>query len=243
MTAGRSVTLALVTGASRRLGRDFALSLARLGHAILLHCHESRDEAQATAEEIHALGVPASVFQCDLADVDQIESLFRFVDSLDLNLKVLINSAAVMRPGNLQIIDPEAFDSTIDLNLRAPLVCAQYAAARMRSGGLIVNVSDVGAQKNWTGYPFYVVSKAGLETLTRLLACTYAPDIRVNAIAPGLVYKSDVISSGDWNKLVQKIPMKRAAKPDEIISALEFILKNEYITGQTIVVDGGYSLL
>jgi pteridine reductase len=243
MAEGRIVTLALVTGASHRLGHDFALSLARLGYAILLHCHESLDEAQATVEEIHALGVPASVFQCDLTDVDQIESLFRYVDSLALNLKVLVNSAALMRPGNLKIFNPEEFDSTIDLNLRAPLVCAQYAAARMQPGGSIVNISDVGAQKNWTGYPFYVISKAGLETLTRLLARAYAPNIRVNAIAPGLVYKSDVISSGDWNKLVQKIPMMRAANPDDIISALEFILKNDYITGQTIVVDGGYSLL
>ena len=225
------------------MGHDFAIALARMGYAILLHCHQAVDKAKALAGEIQAIGVPANFYQCDLSDPVQIDSLFSFVDSLGFNLKVLISSAAVMNRGDLQKIAPNEFDTTMDLNLRAPLLCAQYAALRMKSGGLIINISDIGAQKNWTGYPIYVVSKAGLEMLTRLLARTYAPAIRVNAIAPGLVYESANLHSGEWNKLVQKVPLQRAARPEEVVGALEFLIKNDYITGQTIVVDGGYSLL
>ncbi len=113
----------------------------------------------------------------------------------------------------------------------------------MTEGGLIVNVTDIGAQKAWSRYPSYTVSKAGLESLTKLLARSLAPAIRVNAIAPGLVLPSDVVTPEKWNKLIEKLPLKRAATLDEITSSLEFLIKNEYITGQTIVVDGGYSLI
>jgi NAD(P)-dependent dehydrogenase (short-subunit alcohol dehydrogenase family) len=129
------------------------------------------------------------------------------------------------------------------LNLRAPFLLAQKAAERMIQGGLIVNVTDAGVGKAWTGFPAYQVSKAGLEVLTRLLAKTYAPTIRVNAIAPGLVLPSANISAEEWTKLVNRLPLKHSASLEEISAALGFLLKNESVTGQTIIVDGGYSLL
>jgi len=113
----------------------------------------------------------------------------------------------------------------------------------MEAGGLIVNVTDVGAQKAWSGFPAYTVSKAALETLTRVLARSLAPKIRVNAIAPGLVLPSEYVTEEEWVRLVGRLPLKRPASVDEVAAALEFLLKNEYITGQTIVVDGGYSLI
>ena len=113
----------------------------------------------------------------------------------------------------------------------------------MTEGGLIVNITDVGAQKTWSRYPSYSISKAGLEALTKILARALAPSIRVNAIAPGLVLQSDLVSSEEWNRLIERIPLKRAATMEEIASGLEFLLKNEYVTGQTLVIDGGYSLL
>jgi NAD(P)-dependent dehydrogenase (short-subunit alcohol dehydrogenase family) len=113
----------------------------------------------------------------------------------------------------------------------------------MTDGGLIVNITDVGAQKVWSRYPSYTVSKAGLESLTKILARAFAPKIRVNAIAPGFVLQSDIVSEEEWQRLINRIPLKRPARNEEIASALEFLLKNEYITGQTIVVDGGYSLV
>ena len=113
----------------------------------------------------------------------------------------------------------------------------------MVDGGLIVNISDVGAHKTWTGYPAYAVSKSGVETLTRLLAKAYAPSIRVNAIAPGLVLPPEGFPPGKWEELVGRLPLKRPASLDEVASALTFLLDNPSITGQTVVLDGGYSLL
>jgi pteridine reductase len=101
----------------------------------------------------------------------------------------------------------------------------------------------VGAQKAWSRYPSYTVSKAALESLTRILARAFAPKIRVNAIAPGFVLKSEIVSDEEWQRLIHRIPLKRPARTEELASALEFLWKNEYITGQTIVVDGGYSLV
>jgi NAD(P)-dependent dehydrogenase (short-subunit alcohol dehydrogenase family) len=243
MEKTNKVPLAIVTGAAHRLGRDLAISLARLGFAIVLHCYESREEAIGAKEEILSLGVRAEVIQSDLRVPAEIDRLFQAVDSFDCQLHVLVNSAAVMNSEDLLAVDVDDFDSDISLNLRAPLLCAQHAASRMDTGGLIVNISDVGANKTWTGYPVYVMSKAGLESLTRLLARALAPEIRVNAIAPGFVYQSKNLSQEEWERLLAKVPMRRSARPEEIVSTLEFLLKNEYVTGQTIIVDGGYSLV
>jgi len=238
-----ALPLALVTGGAHRLGRAFALALARQGFAILLHYHHSEEEAAATADAIRALGMPVYQVQADLTSLTNIESLFITIDTLPHPLKVLVNSAALMPRGDVRTLSAADFDAAIALNLRAPFLCAQEAAKRMDDGGLIVNVTDIGAQKAWSGFPAYTVSKAGLESLTRVLARSLAPMIRVNAIAPGLVLPSEYVSEEEWKRLVERLPLNRPASVDEITSALEFLLENEYITGQTIVVDGGYSLL
>jgi NAD(P)-dependent dehydrogenase (short-subunit alcohol dehydrogenase family) len=148
-----------------------------------------------------------------------------------------------MPSGNVDLLSLENWDQALDLNLRAPFLLAREVAKKMTEGGLIVNISDVGAQKTWSKYPSYTVSKAALESLTRILARALAPKIRVNSIAPGFVLQSQIVSPEEWERLIQRIPLKRPAQAEEIASALEFLLQNEYITGQTIVVDGGYSLV
>ena len=165
------------------------------------------------------------------------------MDKIPHPLKVLVNSAAIIPVGDAHTLSVQDWDAAFDLNLRAPFLCAQEAAKRMKDGGLIVNVTDVGAQKSWSRYPSYSVSKAGLEELTKILARSFAPSIRVNAVAPGLVLQSDLVSAEDWNRLVERLPLKRAATVEEIASAVEVLLNNEYVTGQTLVIDGGYSLL
>ena len=234
--------LALVTGSARRLGRTFALTLARQGYAIVLHYYRSAEAATSTAEEIRALGAQVYLVEADLTDAEQIQGLFSKIDALHLQLKVLINSAARMEHADLRIVSATDWDAALNLNLRAPFLLAQRAAERMLKGSLIVNVTDAGVGKPWTGFPAYMVSKTGLETLTRLQAKTYAPNIRVNAIAPGLVLPSSKTSVEDWEMLVNRLPLKHPASLDEIATALEFLLKNESVSGQTIVVDGGYSL-
>lgn len=235
--------LALVTGGAQRLGRVFSLSLARMGYAIGLHYLHSAQEAIQLKKEIELLGAPAYLLRADLSKPEKIDQLFEILREFDEPLRVLVNSAAVMPVGNPRELPLSDWNDALDLNLRAPFLMAQQAAKLMKKGGLIVNVSDVGAQKPWSRFPSYVVSKSGLEALTRVLARAFAPSIRVNAIAPGLVLKSDAVTSEEWNELVRRLPLKRTAQPEEIASALEFLIRNEYITGQTIVVDGGYSLI
>lgn len=235
--------LALITGAAHRLGKTFALTLARRGYAILLHYHHFADEAVVTADEIRALGVPAYLAQADLTDDKNLLSLLSTLDSLPNHLQVLVNSASIMQRINIRDTSPADWDATFALNLRAPFLLAQQVAKRMEEGGLIVNITDVGAHKLWTGYPAYVVSKSALETLTRLLAKAYAPGIRVNDIAPGLVLPSDNATLEEWEKLVDCLPLKRPASLDEVASALGFLLDNPSVTGQTVVVDGGFSLI
>ena len=236
-------SLALVTGSAHRLGKAFALSLARMGYSIALHHRGSVTEAEQTVKEIRALGVDCLPIRADLTMPEKVDFLFSMVDEFHAPLKVVVNSAAIMPVGNPRDLELHDWESALDLNLRAPFLIAQQAAKRMTEGGLIVNITDIGAQKAWSRYPSYTVSKAGLESLTKMLARSLAPEIRVNAIAPGLVLPSDVVTPAQWQKLVERLPLKRAATLDEITSALEFLIKNEYITGQTIVVDGGYSLI
>jgi pteridine reductase len=231
--------LALVTGAAHRLGKAFALTLANAGYDIVLHYNSSSDEAIQTKTEIESLSRTVTLIQADLTDPEQIQSLVSILQSL----LVLVNSAAYMPSGNVNALTLENWDTSLDLNLRAPFLLAQECAKKMTDGGLIVNITDVGAQKTWSRYPSYTVSKAALESLTKILARALAPKIRVNAIAPGFVLQSDIVPAEEWERLIGRIPLKRPARTEEITSALEFLLKNEYITGQTIVVDGGYSLV
>jgi len=231
--------LALVTGAAHRLGKVFALTLARHGFDILLHYHQSLDAALQTQAEVESVGRRVILSQADLTDPAQIQSLVSNLDSLN----ILVNSAAFMPSGNVDALTIENWDLSLDLNLRAPFLLAQACARKMADGGLIINITDMGAQKAWSRYPSYTVSKAALESLTKILARAFAPKIRVNAIAPGFVIQSDIVSDEEWQRLINRIPLKRPARSEEIASALEFLLENAYITGQTIVVDGGYSLL
>ena len=232
-------SLALVTGAAHRLGKVFALTLARQGFDIILHYHHSSDAALQTKAELESVGSRVILAQADLTEPAQIQSLVVNFESLN----VIVNSAAFMPSGNVDLLSLENWDTSLDLNLRAPFLLAQEASKKMTAGGLIVNITDMGAQKAWSRYPSYTVSKAALESLTKILARAYAPDIRVNAIAPGFVLQSDIVPDEEWERLVKRIPLKRPARTEEIASALEFLLQNEYMTGQTIVVDGGYSLI
>jgi NAD(P)-dependent dehydrogenase (short-subunit alcohol dehydrogenase family) len=238
-----SEPLAVITGGAHRLGKAFATVLARAGYAVAVHYLTSGEQAELTAGELRAHGATVYLLKADLTDPAAIGSMFSELDRLPHTIRVLVNSAGMFRTGDPRSLTAQDWDTTLDLNLRAPFLCAREAAARMGSGGLIVNITDVGARKSWSRFPAYSVSKAGLETLTRILARAYAPAIRVNAIAPGLMLRSAETPQAEWNRLVERLPMKRAGTIEEIAEAFEFLLTNEYVTGQTLVIDGGYSLL
>lgn len=239
--------LAIVTGAARRLGRLFALTLARRGYALLLHYHASADDAQQTALEISALGCPVFPVRADLRTPQGLEMLLQALDSVlrkaGLPLRVLVNSAAVMPRQDLRTLSLDEWDATLALNLRAPFRLTQGAVERMTKGGLVVNVTDIGAHKTWTRYPAYVVSKAALETLTRLQARAYAPTVRVNALALGLALPSETLPAEEWEALIRRTPLGRTLAPEEIAAALEFLLDTPALTGHVLTLDGGYSLV
>ena len=242
--------LALVTGGGHRVGKILAMALAQKGFAVLVHYHTSAEEAARTAGELQQLGVPAFPVQADLRGDSGVSSLIARLDTL-LNdradqltgLRVLVNAAAMMPHADVRDLSAAEWDTTLALNLRAPFLLAQAAARRMTDGGLVVNISDIGAQKAWSRFPAYTVSKAGLDSLTRILARALAPSIRVNSIAPGLVLPSTGLPPDEWYRLTSKTPLKRPATPEDIAGALGFLLENDYVTGQIINVDGGYSLV
>ena len=217
-----------------------AIELARQGYAIGLHYYHSADAATESAEEIKALGVPVQLFCADLSSESDVRAMFDQVANQAHPLQVLVNSAAVMKKSSLRDQVMSDWDETMAINLRAPWLCAQQACRLMEiTGGVIINISDSGAHKAWTSYPAYVISKAGLEQLTRLLARTYAPHIRVNAVAPGLILAPEQMPLEEWQRLVDRSPVKKAGSTADVVEAVLFLVRNQSITGQTIVVDGG----
>jgi NAD(P)-dependent dehydrogenase (short-subunit alcohol dehydrogenase family) len=238
-----SPPLAVVTGGAHRLGKVFTETLAKHGFAVAVHYWSSSEAAEGIVRQLRSGGSTAYALQADLRESASVSALFSRIDSLGHRLQVLVNSAALLRPADVRRLEASDWDETLNLNLRAPFLCAREAAARMWDGGLIVNVSDVGARKHWVRFPAYTVSKAGLESLTGVLARTFAPDIRVNAIAPGLFLPSADMQAPEWTRLVERLPMRRAGTADELAAAFEFLLTNEYVTGHTLVLDGGYSLI
>jgi NAD(P)-dependent dehydrogenase (short-subunit alcohol dehydrogenase family) len=237
--------LALVTGAARRVGRAVAFALAQEGYAIGLHYFHSHPEAEETAAAIIAsTAAPVYLLPADLSNPEQIEDMFERVVALPHQLAVLVNSAAEMKHGDLREMPVEAWDFTFDLNLRAPWLCSRAAARLMGpEGGTVINLSDSGAGKAWTSYPAYSISKSALETLTRLLARALAPSVRVNAVAPGLILPSPELSAEAWERLVERLPLHEAGQPEDIARAVLFFVRNPYVTGQVLAVDGGYQLL
>jgi NAD(P)-dependent dehydrogenase (short-subunit alcohol dehydrogenase family) len=225
------------------LGKAIALELANQGYAIGLHYHTSARAAQDTADEIRRLGAQVILLPADLRKPEEITDLFQRVAASGLKLKVLINSAAVMRREDIRGMSAGDWDYTMNLNLRAPFLCAQAAVRLMEEeGGVIINIADAGATRMWVGFPAYSVSKAALEALTRLFAKAFAPGVRVNAVAPGLVLPAEGMPEKEWLRLVDRLPVKRTARPEEVAEAVVFLVNNGYITGEVLTVDGGYRL-
>ncbi len=235
--------LALVTGAGKRVGKLIALHLAEQGYAVGVHYHGSETEARETADQIRGMGHAAYLLQANLSDPQAVQTMFKTMDEIHNPLKVLVNSAAIMARSDLMKIEAAEWDGMMNLNARAVWLVSREAAQRMHQGGSIINISDVGAGKNWSGYGAYTVSKAAAETITKIMAKQLAPKIRVNAIAPGLLLRGADVNEEQWQTLIQKVPMGKAAEIDQFLQTLDFLLSNEYITGEIISLAGGYQLV
>ncbi len=237
--------IALVTGGAHRVGREIAIALAHAGCHLAIHYHNSKKAAMDTASAAQALGVNAAIFRADLRKVEQIEALFQLIDSKYGPLDILVNSAAIMKKVAFQKADEDDWYNTINLNLKAPFFCIQKAAERMRinGAGAIVNISDIAGLRPWRDYPIHSVSKASLEMLTKVAARAFAPEVRVNAVAPGPVLKPDEMSDARWQELGGRLPVQRCGNASDVARAVIFLLENDFITGETLVVDGGNQLI
>ncbi len=251
-------TTALVTGAGVRLGRAIALGLAEAGCDVCVHFGRSREEAEDTAAAIQALGRKAEPLQADLADPRQIDRLFETVGNAFGRLDVLVNSAASFERERFEDITTEAWDLVQAVNVRAPFLCSQRAAALMRSSesrmgalgeprapGAIVNLGDLAGITTWQGYAHHGVSKAAVLHLTRVTARELAPDVRVNALVPGPILPppGESVDSAAWRDRGTRLPLRRTGRPGHVVDAVLFLARNDFVTGATILVDGGEHLL
>lgn len=233
--------VALVTGAGRRLGRAMAAALADRGMTLALHHHASSAGANELRQEIVAAGGRAVCFQADLTDAQAARALPAQVVAEFGRLDVLVNSAAVMHRLSFEETTPEQWDAVQDLNLRAVFFCTQGAAPALRAArGKVVNLADLAGLEAWPGFAAHSVSKAGVVMLTKVSALSLAPDVTVNAIAPGAVLVPDEYDAEERERLARATPLRRLGNPSDVVSALLYLLEGgDFVTGEVLVVDGG----
>jgi NAD(P)-dependent dehydrogenase (short-subunit alcohol dehydrogenase family) len=235
---------ALVTGASKRLGKAMALALADSGYDVAVHYGNSKKEADAVVAEISAKGRKAVAVRADLSIEAETASLIESARSSLGRLSLLVNSASVFENDDIDNMTRESWDRHIDTNLRAPLKLAQdFAGQAAGENDLIVNIIDQRVLKLTPQFLSYTTSKAALFTLTQTLAQALGPKgIRVNAIAPGPVLKNPRQSEEDWKRQNEATVLGHGAGPDEVCDALLYLVSARAVTGQTIAVDGGQHL-
>ncbi len=237
----------LVTGAVKRVGAAVARRLHRRGAVLMLHYRSSERDAQALQAELNAAR-PHSValIQADLLDVAGLPEIVKNTVSRFERLDALVNNASSFFPTPVGDITQAAWDNLMGTNLRAPLFLSQAAAPHLRrTGGAIVNITDIHAERPLKSYVVYTVAKAGLAGLTRSLARELGPEIRVNGVAPGpFLWPED----GSWDEVtrqrtISNTLLKRTGDPDDIARAVHYLIADApYVTGQIIAVDGGRSI-
>ena len=239
--------VALITGGSRRLGAATARTLHARGMRLVIHYRDSADEAEALRAELCALR-PDSVLliRGDLSEIAKVKNLVREAASSMGGLHALINNAALFFPTPIRSATEDEWDALMHTNLKAPFFLAQAAAPYLaRDGGCIVNIADIYADRPLEDHPIYNASKAGVVSLTRSLARDLAPEIRVNAVAPGaILWPEHGMDELSKQRLISRIPLRQAGDPDDIARTVMFLIADApYITGQVIAVDGGRTVL
>lgn len=231
-----------ITGSAKRLGRAMALEIAKHGANIVVHYSTSRAEAETLAREIEALGRRTLIVQGDQSKIEDIKRIVSEIDAAFGRLDALINSASTFKRTPLESITEADWNDSIAVNLKGPAFCAIEAARLIRrgGGGKIVNMADWAGLRPYRNYLPYLIAKAGVVALTKTLALELAPEIQVNAIAPGPVLLPEGMSAGEVQALLRHVPLKRLGSPQDIAVTAAFLLEgSDYITGQILCVDGG----
>lgn len=234
---------ALVTGGAVRVGRAIGIALAEAGYDVAVHYATSAQAAAEAEAAIRKRGRQTCVLQADLTDPGEAENLpVRAASGLG-SLDLLVNNAAIFPHGRPEEISIADWDRLFALNARAPFLCARGAAAIMPPGGSIVNIADAGAAEGWPGYAPYLATKAALVSLTRSLARAWAPRIRVNAVAPGPVMLPEGWGAEEHAAAAERTVLKRVGRPEDVATAVLYLDRANYVTGEVIYVDGGARLV
>jgi len=234
---------ALITGASKRVGKAIAEHLAEKGWNIAIHFNTSEKPAEVLVNELSAK-FPEQKFQSfktNLSDIDQVITLIPKVLAAFGEIQLLVNNASVFDPGYLKLTQPDLFDEQINVNLKAPFFLIRDFANLCKTGN-IINFVDTRVTSNKSNFAAYSLSKKGLWDFTQMAALELAPDIRVNAIAPGVTLAPEEKDDNYLENLAQNIPMKKPGGLEPIIQSVDFILENNHLTGQLIFADGGENL-
>jgi pteridine reductase len=236
--------VAVVTGGAVRLGQALALSLAEQGVRLVIHYASSAGPAVETVNQIKALGSDAIALQADLRQASQAPGVVARAADHFGRVDFLVNSAAIFHPGDVFSTTEDSWDKHFAINLKSPFFLSQAFAAHVgrERPGHIVNIADWRATRPGPDYVAYTLTKAALVTLTKSLALALAPNIQVNAIAPGAILPPPDKDQAYLDQLAQAIPARRVGSPAEITKALRFLLESDFVTGELIFVTGGEHL-
>lgn len=232
---------ALVTGAAKRVGRAVALALAGQGASVAVHYHRSEREAVEVCDEIRRSGGSAWPVQGNIGATDQVERIFREAVAQGGRIDILINNASIFKQDTIWDVTEESVLPNLRLHALAPLTLAR-ALAGQGGQGHIVNLLDTRVTMYDREHASYHISKRVLLTLTRMLALELAPQIAVNAVAPGLILPPAGEDESYLQKLVYTNPLKRHGGPQDVVEAVLFLVGSRFITGQILYVDGGYHM-
>ena len=232
---------ALVTGSAKRIGKAIALHLAESGFDIALHYNTSRSEVEETANEIKNKGQSCVLFQSDLSNINNVLTLIDKVKEPFPSLSLLINNASIFEKRSFMETDLNFFENYFNVNFKAPFFLSQDFAKTFQKGN-IINLLDTNITRDRTKYFAYNLTKKMLYEFTKMAAVELAPDIRVNAIAPSPILPPSDKEKEFLERSLKSIPLKKWGSIQNIIQSMDFLLENDYVTGQCIFTDGGEHL-
>ena len=235
-----------ITGAAKRIGKEIALCFSEMGWNIIIHYNSSKNDAQVLADEINGANQDSAItVQGNLDVKEDVEKVINEVRDAFPTIDLLINNASTFYPTPIEDISEEHWDKLVGSNLKGPLFLIKGLRDKLKeSKGSIINITDTNLSKGVANYSIYSAAKAGLESITKGLARELAPDIKVNAIAPGAMLEPPDVTwtEEQKSKVISSIPLNRMGSEKDISEAVKFLAKSNYITGQIIKVDGGRSL-
>lgn len=236
----------LITGAARRIGAACARLLHGEGCNVVLHYNRSAEQALQLCDELNfGRANSAAVVKADLLKLQELEDLANAAGGIWDGIDMLVNNASLFYPGAMGQVQESDWDALINSNLKAPFFLTQALAPMLaKQRGCVVNIADIHGEKGLPGYPVYSIAKAGLLAMTKILAKELAPDIRVNAVAPGaILWPEHELGDGQKAEILQRVALRRCGHADDIAKVVRFLMMDaDYITGHTLTVDGGRTL-